>query len=431
MIINRIQVLNYGCLRYVDVPMGRFHLLIGPNASGKSTLMDAIKFVSDVVRDGVEAACVKRTANFQDLVWGRPEDPEQQRFEIALEFDLPEEVREKLPASRNFTTLRYEIGMGFDDSLSRVGIFTEQAILQTPEEHTGAEPSLAQTLPLFPSPTPPPNTIVQSQRQGYRRVFSKRDTGRTWYYSETSEQNAQRGWNAGVNLGANRSALSILPDDDEHYPAVTRVLTFLRDRIVDLSLNSGRLREASPPRAGSHFAADGSNLPWLADSLLKEDTVKAKSWLGHMECALSGFESVRVVDRQDDRHKYLMLKYDNGLEVPSWKASDGTLRFMALTILANLPQASGLYTVEEPENGIHPGALEELFNSLSSVYDAQVLLATHSPEFVAIADVEHLLCFAKTAEGVVDVSPGMQHPRLREWQHEVDLGTFFASGMLA
>ena len=60
MIINRIQVLNYGCLRYVDVPLDRFHVLIGPNASGKSTLMDAIKFVSDVVRDGVEAACERR-----------------------------------------------------------------------------------------------------------------------------------------------------------------------------------------------------------------------------------------------------------------------------------------------------------------------------------------------------------------------------------
>ena len=83
-----------------------------------------------------------------------------------------------------------------------------------------------------------------------------------------------------------------------------------------------------------------------------------------MKTALKGFGSVRVVDRPDDRHKYFMLNYDNGLEVPSWKASDGTLRFMALTLLANLPQAYGLYMVEEPENGIHPGAIEELVNSL-------------------------------------------------------------------
>ena len=72
MIISRVQVLNYGCLRYVDVPMSRFHVLIGPNATGKSTLMDAIKFVSDVVKDGVDAACVKRTSNFAGLGLGPP-----------------------------------------------------------------------------------------------------------------------------------------------------------------------------------------------------------------------------------------------------------------------------------------------------------------------------------------------------------------------
>ena len=97
MIISRVQVLNYGCLHYVDVPLDRFHVFIGPNASGKSTLMDAIKFVSDVVRDGVDAACRVRTANFADLVWGRPENPEEQRFEIALEFGLPDEVKVKMP----------------------------------------------------------------------------------------------------------------------------------------------------------------------------------------------------------------------------------------------------------------------------------------------------------------------------------------------
>ena len=69
------QVLNYGCLRYVDVPMDRFHVLIGPNASGKSTLMDAIKFVSDVVRDGVSGQhCdgAQDRSILHDLVWGRP-----------------------------------------------------------------------------------------------------------------------------------------------------------------------------------------------------------------------------------------------------------------------------------------------------------------------------------------------------------------------
>ena len=427
MIISRIQVLNYGCLRYVDVPLGRFHVLIGPNASGKSTLMDAIKFVSDVVRDGVDAACIKRTSNFMDLVWGRPRNSEEQRFEIGLEFDLPEDIRELMPTERHYTTLRYELAVGVDSQSGKVGLSTEQAILQgsTPT------PTTPEQLSFFPRELPAVESILQGQQSGSRRVFSKRDTGRTWYYSETASGSRRGGWNAGLNLGPNRSALSILPDDDANYPAVTRALTFLRDGLVPLSLNAERLRDASPPSMGTELRHDGSNIPWVADVLLKQDQRKAKSWIGHMECVLDGFKSVRVIERPDDRHKYLMLEYNNGLEVPSWKASDGTLRFMALTILGNLPQASGLYMVEEPENGIHPGALEELFNSLSSVYDAQVLLATHSPEFVAIADVKDLLCFGKTEDGVVDIVPGRSHPRLRDWQHQVDLGTFFASGILA
>ena len=110
---------------------------------------------------------------------------------------------------------------------------------------------------------------------------AKTETGRTWYYSETAERNFRGGWNAGLNLGPNRSALSILPDDDENYPAVTRALTFLRDRLVALALSSERMREASPPRAGgTQFLADGSNIPWIADVLLKENKARARSWIG-------------------------------------------------------------------------------------------------------------------------------------------------------
>jgi hypothetical protein len=75
--------------------------------------------------------------------------------------------------------------------------------------------------------------------------------------------------------------------------------------------------------------------------------------------------------------------------------SDGTLRLLALTILANLRSATGIYLVEEPENGIHPTAVETVYQSLSSVYDGQVLVATHSPVMLAISSPEQLLCFAR------------------------------------
>ena len=426
MIINRIQVLNYGCLRYVDVPLGRFQVLIGPNASGKTTLMDAIKFVADVVRDGVDAAVQARTANFADLVWERPAGPERQRFEIALEFELPEEVRDLLPAEHNYSVFRYEMTVGIDAEKARVCLLEERGALQA------ATPRLTRQLSFFPSPDAPPPTIMQRrQGRGRRTVFSKSETGRSRFNDETVKVTGSVNWNPGISLNADRSMLSILPDYDDKYPASTRAMTYLRDKIVPLSLNSAMMRQASRPGAGVAFRPDGSNIPWVADDLLKQDPRRAKHWIGHIQCTLDGFQSLKVIEREDDRHKYLMLKYDNGLEVPSWKASDGTLRLLALTMLAYIPQVSGLFVIEEPENGIHPGALEAVFQSLSSVYDAQVLLATHSPEFVTVADIKDLLCFGKTAAGIVDITPGETHPYLREWQYETDLGTFFASGILA
>ena len=426
MIISRIQVLNFGCLRYVDVPLGRFQVLIGPNASGKSTLMDAVKFVSDVVRDGVDAACETRTANFADLVWERPDEPERQRFEIALEFDLPEAVRDLLPTERGYCVFRYEMTVGIDAEKARVCLLEERGALQAPS------PRQTRQLAFFPSPDAPPRTIMQRrQGRGRRTVFSKSETGRSRFNDETVVTTGSVNWNPGLNLSADRSALSILPDYDDKYPASTNAMVHLRDRVITLALNSERMRQASRPGAGVVFRPDGSNIPWVADDLLEKAPQRAYHWVRHIQCALDGFKSVRVVDRPDDRHKYLMLKYDTGLEVPSWKASDGTLRLLALTMLAYMTPSPGLYMIEEPENGIHPGAMQAVFHSLSSVYDAQVLVATHAPEFVAVADIKDLLCFGKTAAGVVDIMPGESHPHLREWQYETDLGTFFASGMLA
>jgi predicted ATP-dependent endonuclease of OLD family len=103
---------------------------------------------------------------------------------------------------------------------------------------------------------------------------------------------------------------------------------------------------------------------------------------------------------------------------------------LALTLLAYLPDLTGIFLIEEPENGIHPRAVETVLQSLSSVYDAQVLLATHSPVVLSIAKPEQILCFAKTSEGATDIVRGSEHPRLKEWKGETDLGTLFASGVL-
>lgn len=96
-----------------------------------------------------------------------------------------------------------------------------------------------------------------------------------------------------------------------------------------------------------------------------------------------------------------------------------------------MPEQSGTYLIEEPENGIHPRAVETVYQSLSSVYDAQVLLATHSLVVLGLVDLDQVLCFARDCDGATDLVRGRLHPRLREWRGDVDLGSLLASGVLS
>ncbi|HXP88951.1 MAG TPA: AAA family ATPase [Bryobacteraceae bacterium] len=67
----RIEAKNYRGLKEVSQPLNSFEILVGANASGKSTFLDVVEFLSDLMTDGLEAAVEMRTRNFHDLVWGR------------------------------------------------------------------------------------------------------------------------------------------------------------------------------------------------------------------------------------------------------------------------------------------------------------------------------------------------------------------------
>ncbi len=223
--------------------------------------------------------------------------------------------------------------------------------------------------------------------------------------------------------------LGNLPPDETKFPVSTWLKGMLTEGVQPFILNSLMIRRASAPHQRRGFRTDGSNIPWVIREL-KKNHERFGAWLAHVRTALPDIESVDVVDRPDDNHCYLQVRYKSGLEAPSWVVSDGTLRLFALTLPAYVPSFKGIYLIEEPENGIHPKAVETVFQSLSSAYDAQILIASHSPVILNIADIRQLLCFAKTDDGSTDVVSGPDHPRLKEWKGEANLGLLFAAGVL-
>lgn len=420
--IRRIQALNYRCLRYVDVELGRFHVLVGPNASGKSTLFDAVAFLGDLVSDGLEAAAENRTSNFQDLVWGRP--PDGLGFELAVEFDIPDKLRELLPTEKNYSAFRYEVAIR--ETFGEIRIDSERGLL-TPRRAPREPPQRE----LFPSSRRAPSSIlVGGNRAGWRTILSKSPQAKDNFNIETSSRSGQ-GWATSIAFGHRRSALGNLPESPATFPVSTYVKSVLGSSIKSFFLDSLRMRAASSPtKRAAGIAQDGSNLPWVIKRLEEEHPESYREWLSQVQTTLSDLAYVGVVEREDDRHAYLLLRYKSGVEIPSWMASDGTLRLLALTLPAYLPVSDDIYLLEEPEDGIHPLAVDCVFESLSSVYESQVLLATHSPVVLRMAALEEVLCFAKDADGATDIVPGNLHPRLKDWRGSPNMEVLFATGVI-
>jgi predicted ATPase len=420
--LTQIEALNFRCLRYVRQPLSPFHVLVGPNASGKTTFLDVIAFLGRLVSDGPEAAVGQRTKNFQDLTWGRAQD----HFELAVEAKIPEEKRALVGGGgEDFDHVRYEVSCGLDEETQEVGILEEQVRL------CQCEDVAQQQLLCFPRTLLPPSTLMTSKGTKGTRVVISRSRGKNAnFYPESWDGTKGGGWMPSLKLVRRKSALANIPADDDKFPIATWLRELVTQNVQSIVLNSHQIRSASPPGKGRGFLPDGSNLPWVVSDFQKRDPVRFEQWIFHLRTALPDIDTIRTVEREDDRHLYLVLRYRGGLEVPSWVVSDGTLRMLALTLPAYLPQFEGVYLIEEPENGIHPLAVETVYRSLSSVYDAQILLATHSPVILSLARAEDVLCFAKTADGSTDIVRGSEHPALRDWKGTPNLGVLLGSGVL-
>lgn len=368
--------------------MDPFQILVGPNGSGKSAFMDALAFLGTLVSEGLHAAVNERTDNFYDLVWGR----QRSRFGLAIEAKI-REGSQATGEPQAETALRYEVRIRLDAG-------TDVPVVE--------EESLRVASP------------GSDLRSGLQVIHRRQDIV---YFTPRDPQAPP-----GIRLSQFHTALGSFPEP-ERVPAVAWLRELLDKQIQFVKLDVSALRKPSPPQSGPLRRFSGSNLARVVNQLYENSSGNFDGWLAHVRTTLPDLEALRPVLRPEARDRYLMARYANGIEVPSWNLSEGTLRLLALTVLAYLGDPARIYLIEEPENGVHPAALETIYQSLSSIYEGQVFLATHSPMLLALAKPEELLCFRRTDQGT-EIVRGSEHPALRDWKGEVNLAEYFAAGVL-
>lgn len=424
MIVSRVEALGFRSLRYVSQRLGPFHVLVGPNASGKSTFLDVLAFLGDLQRVGLAQAVTGnelygvplRATDPQHLTWMR----RGAAFELAVEAIVPGHLRERLK-NESANVCRYEIKVDVSGPLR----IAAETLWLKPDDNSGTACRRTD----FPNPPDPPERIVIDPEKRaparWRRVLSREGKPhRVTFYPDTSRRSIR------FQIEADKSALVNLPVDEGFTPVASWFRQMLAAGIQRIALSSEAMRRTSSPARSDTYLPDGSNLPHVVDAVALEHPDRYADWIKLVREALPDIERITVKMQPWDGHRYLVIHYRSGLEAPSWLVSDGTLRLLALTLLAYIPHPTGPYLIEELENGIHPLAVETTFESLSSIYDAQILLATHSPLVARLASVDQMLCFARNEESGTDVVAGPTHPRLRDWPGVVDLGLLLASGVM-
>jgi predicted ATPase len=423
-VITKIEALNFRSLKYISCPLDRFHILIGPNASGKTTFLNVFTFIQDALRDGVDKA-ISKYDDFRNMLFQQS----GRKFEIAIEARIPEHLQSRF-SSIVYPYIRYQISIGYGDDViisdtAPWEVIAENVFLIS-SKYKGKSPL---EIDAFPFMAPVPETILYRKGQQTLNLVISRDREQSRYYSEVATEKG-KGWFPVIHIHPQRLAISNIPLDDKNLPVTTWFREFITNGLQRLVLDSQMISRSSPPGSTSSYKPDGSNLPWVIRDFKEKSPDNFRMWIQHLQTALPDIDDIDVVLREDIRHAILYVKYSTGVTLPSWVISDGTLRFIALSLIAYLPNNEGVYLIEEPENGIHPTAVDAVCKSLSSVYNAQVLLATHSPVVLNEANLHQILCFRKNPDGSTCVISGEDRPDLGNWQENADIGTLFVGGVL-
>jgi predicted ATPase len=409
----------------IGVALPQYAVLVGANGAGKSTLLDIPRLVGDCLKaaDITTAFNQKqqdrpaRCSALRDLVFCNEGD----YFNFALEAKLPKDIAVNITKSLEakaaddtcvFKNLRYELRLEIHQE-KQIRVKNEYLFLFSDK----ATPSRENKAFLHGEINP---------HKDWRFVIKREYGGEAIFRTETKKGSRARS----TEIDVSRLALPRVQFESKgDFPAAVWFLELMTRDFLFYQPDLAALQSASPPGLPPIPVSTAANLPHLALELQKNQE-RFALWQEHVKTALPNIERIELKEREEDNHVYFRIFYQEGYEVTSSGLSEGTLRIFALTILPYLSGLPGIVFLEEPENGIHPRAIESVLQSLTSAYNSQLLISSHSPVVLANSKLEQIICVSMDGNGSTAVVAGKDHPLLRDWKGRIDLGSLFATGVL-
>lgn len=421
--LTRLRVKGFKNLKDVDLRFGLFTCVAGPNGVGKSNLFDAIMFLADLASMPIVKAASRargtngRTTDFESLFFrGSTDGPRVMEF--VVEMIVPRAVKDDFDrnAKPTATLLEYSLTLRLNDSSN--SDWKEPISIEHEELRAKSSSDATRFLTFAPSkkllnrfvfgPGKRTRPFIEMESGDDPVIVLSGDKGKGGRSPRVPARKTPQSVLSGVNAISHPTALAARREMQSWHL---------------LQLEPTALRRPDEFRSNSQMSVTGEHLPNALHRLGRHEEVANR-----LAELLPDVREVGVDSDKTRELRTLIVKMRDLQTYTASSLSDGTLRFLALAVLASDADASGLVCMEEPENGIHPLRIPEMLRLVRDLSDTetddseweecealrQVIINTHSPLVVAeLRDDELLMAEAVRQRGASFV---IYKPLNRTWR---------------
>ena len=375
--INQFRVKGFRRLFDIDISMQPFTVIIGNNAVGKTTFLDAFSILSASASGNLNTKLSQLGGVSNILTRGRSEE-----VNFSLDMEIP-----------NYEPLKYSLNIGsFGTGYS---INSETLVQQNPEY---AKPFL----------------YIDSHKQAIR------------YFEPDEKKIVPVDWDHNYM----ETSLSQVPKMFRTSEELRRILaTAKKYHVLDVS-SQAPIKLPQQMKPSTNPGLNGEDIISYLYYLRETSKDKFEAITDSLKAAFPGFEELGFPPIAAGM--LTMTWKDENFTKPLYlhELSEGVLRFLWLVSLLQSSDLSAVTMIDEPDVSLHP----ELMNILAGLMReasarTQLIIATHSDRFVRFIKPEELMVFDLDEDGCTTINRGDSFD-LEKWICEYTLDELWMMGCL-